>query len=289
MTARTTDVPIDGGDLRVAVWGPDDPAAPTALLVHGITASHISWQAVARALPDVRLIAPDLRGRGRSNELPPGEGMAAHAADLVRVLDHLDVARTVVAGHSMGAFVSLVLAHQHPGRVSRLVLVDGGLPLRVPEGITAEQVSALVLGPAAERLAMTFASPSAYLEYWREHPALAECWGPDVEAYLAYDLVPAGAELRPSTSLEVMRADIADLYEGPTAAEALAALAHPAHLITVPRGLMNDLPGLYAEEYLAELLPEHPRIEHTRLADGNHYSVLLDETLADEVARLIRG
>lgn len=289
MTARTIDIPVAGGNLRVVVWGPDDPDAPTALLVHGITASHISWQAMARALPDLRLIAPDLRGRGRSNELPPGEGMAGHAADLVRVLDHLGVEQTVVAGHSMGAFVSLVLAHRHPERVSRLVLVDGGLPLQVPEGITAEQVSAMILGPAAERLAMTFPSPAAYLDYWREHPALAECWGPDVEAYLAYDLVPAGEELRPSTSLEVMRADIADLYEGPTAAEALAALAHPTELITVPRGLLNDPPGLYAEPYLAETLPMHPVIAHTRLPDGNHYSVLLDDALAGEVAPLIRG
>ncbi|MDN5744984.1 MAG: alpha/beta fold hydrolase, partial [Nocardioidaceae bacterium] len=194
MTARTIDVPVADGDLRVAIWGPEDPAAPTALLVHGITGSFVSWQAVARAVPEMRLIAPDLRGRGGSNALPPGDGMVGYATDLVAVLDHLGVEKTVAVGHSMGAFVSAVLAHRHPERVSRLVLVDGGLPLQVPEGLSTDEVISLILGPAAERLAMRFASPAAYLDFWRAHPALAECWGPDVEDYLHYDLEPAGEE-----------------------------------------------------------------------------------------------
>ena len=59
---RTHDVPVAGGTLRVGVWEADAPDAPTALLVHGITASHRSWQRLAALLPGVRLVAPDLRG-----------------------------------------------------------------------------------------------------------------------------------------------------------------------------------------------------------------------------------
>src|SRR5450759_788850 len=35
---RIHDVPVDGGALRVGEWGPDDPAVPTVIAVHGITA-----------------------------------------------------------------------------------------------------------------------------------------------------------------------------------------------------------------------------------------------------------
>ena len=45
------------------------------------------------------------------------------------MLDHLQVDQAVVVGHSMGGFVAVVLAHHHPERVRRLVLIDGGLPL----------------------------------------------------------------------------------------------------------------------------------------------------------------
>ncbi|MFZ5850408.1 MAG: alpha/beta fold hydrolase, partial [Actinomycetota bacterium] len=78
MTAyRTLDVPVDGGTLRVGVWG---EAGPVVLAVHGITANHRTWDLVADRLPDVRLVAPDLRGRGRSATLPGPFGMARHAA-----------------------------------------------------------------------------------------------------------------------------------------------------------------------------------------------------------------
>ena len=37
---RTTEVQVRGGTLHTAIWGPEDPAAPTILAVHGVTASH---------------------------------------------------------------------------------------------------------------------------------------------------------------------------------------------------------------------------------------------------------
>ncbi|HUG50418.1 MAG TPA: alpha/beta fold hydrolase, partial [Terrimesophilobacter sp.] len=113
---RLHTVPVTGGDLAVGVWGSQD--APVVLAVHGVTASHRCWPLVARDLPGLRIIAPDLRGRGRSNTLPGPFGMAQHADDLARVLDGFGVDRALVLGHSMGAFASVVLADRHPSRVS---------------------------------------------------------------------------------------------------------------------------------------------------------------------------
>lgn len=119
VTYRIHDVAVDGGALRVGEWSPEDPAAPTVIAVHGITASHMSWAMVAQALPEVRLIAPDLRGRGRSAELPGPFGMARHAADLEAVIEALDVPRALLIGHSMGGFVAVVTSHLYPDRFSQ--------------------------------------------------------------------------------------------------------------------------------------------------------------------------
>src|ERR1700761_8876745 len=98
------DVPVAGGSLRVAVWPGD---GPTVVVPHGITGNLLSWKMVADELAGrVRLVAPDLRGRAGSAGLPGPYGMAAHAADMVAIADHLGLERVALAGHSMGGFVA---------------------------------------------------------------------------------------------------------------------------------------------------------------------------------------
>jgi len=59
MQLRLLNVAVDGGDLRVLQWG---TGKRVAVAVHGITASGMSWQAVARHMPpDWSLAAPDLQ------------------------------------------------------------------------------------------------------------------------------------------------------------------------------------------------------------------------------------
>jgi lipase len=295
MTARayrTLDVPVAGGDLRVGVWEPsgvgDPDAAPAVLLIHGVTASHLSWPLVAKRLPFARVIAPDLRGRGRSNGLEGRAGLDTHAADLVAVLDALGVQRATVVGHSMGAFVALVLGDLYPDRVSRIVLVDGGLPLDLPDGLSPEGTIKLVLGPTAERLAMRFASVDAYLDFWRAHPAFRRDWSPALEAYLAYDLVGQEPDLRPATSYATLEEDSIDQNSGTAIADALARLRHPTVLLTAERGLLDQVPPLYGEDRLPGLLAAYPGLEHVPVPDVNHYTIALSDRGADAVAAVVR-
>lgn len=254
--------------------------------MHGITASHRSWPLVVDRLAGVRLVAPDLRGRGRSRATGLA-GMAAHAADLARVLDHLEVDRAVVAGHSMGAFVAIAFADRHPDLVERLVLIDGGLPLDVPEGLDTDEIIAHILGPAAERLAMRFDSPAEYLDYWRAHPAFAGAWSPTLEDYFTYDLVGEAPQLRPATSYEVMAEDTVDLNSGDTLKHALERLRHPAVLLTAPRGLLDQVPGLYPPSWLDTVLPAVPGLRCREVPDVNHYTIVLSPEGADVVAHAI--
>ena len=107
----------------------------------------------------------------------------------------------------------VVLADRHPDRVTSLVLLDGGMPLLPPPGVEADQLSQAILGPAAQRLDLTFADHAAYRDFWRDHPALAE-WTELTTAYVDYDLVPGPDGLRPATKVEALQEDIRELVDG---------------------------------------------------------------------------
>lgn len=277
-------VPVRGGELAVGVWGEPD-AAQTVLVVHGVTASHQSWPLVAQNLPGVRVVAPDLRGRGRSNTLPGPYGMPQHADDLAAVLDAFDLDRVVVVGHSMGAFASVVLAHRHPERVAELVLVDGGLPLTVPPDVTPAEFTRTVLGPAQDRLSMTFESVESYLDFWRQHPAFANDWSETIKNYIAYDLDGNAPELRPSTSYRAVEEDSAEQLGGENSlASAIEALAHPTTFLRAPRGLLDADP-LYTPEYVAKWSEKLTTLSTREVDDVNHYTIVL----GDAGAKLVAG
>lgn len=281
---RMVRVPVAGGDLHVGVWDAPDPHAPTIVAIHGVTSSHLAWELLAEALPGVRVIAPDLRGRGRSNGLVGPAGMASHSDDLAAVFAALELGRALVVAHSMGAFVAVSFAARHPELVSRLLLVDGGLPLDAPVGLSPDELVAAILGPTAARLNLRFDDVAAYLDFWRAHPAFVDAWTPELEHYLAYDLVPDGDRLRPATAYATTVEDTIDQNLAPAIADALAALTRPTTLITVPLGLQNEPPGLYAEAYLAGILAANPDITHERWPGLNHYTVVLSRAGAERLA-----
>ena len=282
---RRSTVPVRGGELTVGSWGRED--GPAVLAVHGVTASHLTWPLVASFLPDAHLIAPDLRGRGRSNELPGPWGMPQHADDLAAVLDADGVDSAVVVGHSMGAFAALVLANRYPDKVKALVLIDGGLPLPTPPGLSDDELTRAILGPAAQRLSMTFESYESYREFWRHHPAFATDWNQLIEDYLDYDLVGSAPNLRPSSSYEAVAADSIELRGGASLLKALGELAHPTTLITAPRGLMNEVPPLYPAEAVAPWKAKLPGLNTLSADDVNHYTIVMTDDGARAVAATI--
>ncbi|MBV8348395.1 MAG: alpha/beta hydrolase, partial [Mycolicibacterium sp.] len=224
MQLRLLDIPVDGGNLRVLQWG---TGRRVAVGVHGITASAMSWQAVARQMPpDWTLAAPDLRGRGHSAHLPGPYGLERHAADVTAVLRYFG-GRPVLAGQSMGGFVALLAYDAHPNLVRRLVLVDGGLPLLFPDGIDPEAAIETSLAPALARLQQTFSDVEAYPDFWRPHPALADDWSGDLQAYFRYDLTGEPGGLRSRVVQDAVRTDNRDQVVGKPFADALGRLTKP--------------------------------------------------------------
>jgi pimeloyl-ACP methyl ester carboxylesterase len=286
MQLRLLNVPVDGGDLRVLLWG---NGKRVAVAVHGITASAMCWQAVARHMPpDWTLAAPDLRGRGHSRELPGPFGLDRHARDVTAVLRHFG-GRPVLAGHSMGAFVALLARDAHPELVRRLVLVDGGLPLPVPDVADTDALLDATLGPAMARLGQTFAGTEAYLDFWRAHPALAGHWTPDVEAYIRYDLIGEPGQLRSRAVEEAIRADGREVLAEKPFADALSRLTKPTPLLTAPAGLFGQPPALLPAELIAAWQERVPALRPQTVPDTNHYTIMFEREAAAVVSQAIRA
>lgn len=279
------DVPVAGGDLRVGRWSHHD-TGPLVLAVHGVTSNHLAWSAVA-ARSRHTVVAPDLRGRGRSAAISGAAGMVAHADDLAAVVDHLGAERVVVVGHSMGGFVATTFHARHPDRVAGMVLVDGGLPLPPPgEGVTADEAIAATIGPAAERLTMTFADVEAYLDFWRQHPALGPYWTPEVAAYFDYDLLGDPPDCRSSVSLQAVREDSLDLGDlGPVGARA-AGLPSGTVFLRAERDLLDRPGGLYPADLVARHVETYPQVVVRAVPDVNHYTLVMGPG-ADIVARAV--
>ncbi|MFF2496184.1 alpha/beta fold hydrolase [Agromyces sp. NPDC058064] len=279
--------PVAGGLLAGGQWHEDAPGLPV-LAVHGITASHRNWDLFAEAVPERRIVAPDLRGRGRSSVLPAPYGLEQHADDLAAFLDALGIERAYVVGHSMGAFVSVRLAERHPERVAGLALVDGGLPVPSPDGVAAAELPKLLLGPALERLSMTFADRAAYLDFWRRHPALGPYWNEAIEAYVDYDLDGREPELRSSANAEAVAVNAVELDGRGGYTAALEALPGPVDVFRAPRGLLDADP-LYPEALVAEWAARVPALVTHEVADVNHYTILMTEGGTGSVIPVIRA
>lgn len=290
-TIRDLHVPVDGGVLAVAEYG--DPDGPPVLAIHGITASSRTWPALARLLPEVRLIAPDLRGRGRSNAVHEDFGLGRQRDDMRAVLDVLGLEEVVVAGHSMGGFVALLLAAAEPQRVREVVLIDGGLPLAPPPGVDLDQLLALspeaLLGPAFARLTRVFPSREEYAVFWQGHPAFAGVWNDDIAAYADYDLEPVGTGFRPSAIPEAVAVNQQELFGPDWYVDALHRVHQPTTVLRAPLGLQAEPPGLYPPGALNAFTSEIPQLEVIEVPDVNHYTIVMTRPGVDLVADAVRA
>jgi lipase len=270
------EVPVAGGALNVAYAGPPpDEADAVVLAVHGVSASHMAWRTVARQLSGrtrACLVAPDLRGRGRSAALPHPYGLQSHLNDLTAALDHLGVERAVMVGHSMGAHVAARLAAEQPHRAGALVLVDGGLPRAAPvEASDAE----LDDGETPGRPETRCTSRDEYLASWRTHPAFEHAWDDDVAAYARYDMAEDGPNARCVVCQEALMADGFDfVFDGVTRG-ALTRVRAPISLLRAPRGPLDDHCPVIPRAYLDNFAADHPHVDVESVPDTNHYTLLL--------------
>lgn len=184
---------LAAGPIRVRRHGAS--TAKLAIGVPGLSANCFTFEALGQGLVEQgrALAALDLRGRGRSPAGRRGShGWENHARDVLAVADALGAPRFDFIGHSMGAFIGLVLANLAPERVRRLVLIDA---VGVPDPRAMPPIFA-----AVNRLGTVHPSPEAFLEKVRAAGVVP--WGPFWEAHYREDLVevPGGVQQRGNQS-----------------------------------------------------------------------------------------
>lgn len=101
---------------------------PPLVLVHGVAMRAEDWAPLYRTLARThRVYALDLLGYGRSDNPKDADYSVGMQADIVRrFMDALQLRQADVIGASMGGWVALKLAAEHPRRVRRLVLISSG-------------------------------------------------------------------------------------------------------------------------------------------------------------------
>ncbi|AEH82535.1 pimeloyl-ACP methyl ester carboxylesterase [Sinorhizobium meliloti] len=130
--------------LRLAYVEMGDPDGVPILLLHGFTDSARSWSLTAPYLATgFRVIAPDLRGHGHSDQ-PEGCSTIPEMANDVRFLiEALDLAPTHVVGHSLGGRLAQAIAERWPHLVRKIVLISTSAALRERRGWLWENIRML--------------------------------------------------------------------------------------------------------------------------------------------------
>jgi pimeloyl-ACP methyl ester carboxylesterase len=256
----------DGLEIQLAVW---EGSGKDIIAVHGITANCRCWDVLASAIsPAHRVIAMDLRGRGLSDKPDTGYSLEHHVRDILALLDHRGIERAVLMGHSLGAFIVLAFAAEHPDRVDRLVLVDGAGKL------SQEQFDKVFAGikPALDRLGKVFPSSDAYVDAMKQAPYM-QPWSPAIEAYCRYEIEETNegvrCGIRPEHIMEeaanIRKVDPASLY-GRVQCRTL--------ILRADKGLLQEDDILLPEPVVRRMIEEIPDALRFDVEGTNHYGIV---------------
>ena len=133
----------------------DEGQGKPILFVHGFPLDHQMWREQFPLASDFRVIAPDLRGFGKTTVTEGTVTMETHADDLAALLDDLAISEKIVlCGLSMGGYVAWPFHRKYGNRLRGLILCDTRAIADSPEAITnRRKLAATVLEHGTEPVA----------------------------------------------------------------------------------------------------------------------------------------
>lgn len=250
------------------------------LCVHGLSANCRSFDHLVPVLVAAghHVVTMDLRGRGHSEITPAGTyGWASHVRDLLEIADVYGAESFDLVGHSMGAFIGMTLAADHPERCARLVLIDG---LGVPES------SALVpIGKSVSRLGRTYSSVADAVAYVRDSGTI-QPWNEFWDNYIKWEL------LQGDDSSVSIRTDLAAVIEdsGDAAKHDLYSLwprlRCPVLLVRANASLTPEGGLIVAAQDASRFVAEVDDAEVVEL-ESDHYTILIDPGTISSIERFL--
>lgn len=256
----------DGVKINLAVW---EGLGGPILCFHGITANCHCWDVLAKVLaPEYRVLAMDLRGRGRSEKPANGYNLDTHLQDILCLMDYLGIDRTVVMGHSLGAFIGLAFAASYPHRIDRLILVDGGGDL------SKKQMDNVFKGikPSLDRLTKVFPSAEAYLAAMKQ-AAYIQPWSAEIEGYYRYEIESTEGGVRTNIHPSHIAEEAKNIRQVKSAAF-YAQVICPVLVLRAPLGLLSDDDILLPEDVIDRMIREIPDARRFDVDGMNHYGIV---------------
>jgi len=251
----------------------------TIIFMHGLTANaHVFDGLIAAGLsPAFKILSVDLRGRGKSDAPETGYTMKEHAADIIELMDALQLNKVILAGHSFGGFLALYIAKFFSARVDKLILMDAAANMH-PN--TKE-----MLAPALGRLGQTFSSFSTYIEKVKAAPYLS-FWDEQMLSYYKADIQTNtdGTVACIPQHVHMMEAVIKGSLGEPWR-EYLKAVNQETILINAP-GVYNLNAALLPEENAMETVELMKNCIYAKVP-GNHQTMLYGKG-AREIVSIIK-
>lgn len=154
---------------QISVGFTDSGQGNALVLLHGFTESRAIWEGfVAILAKNFRVVTIDLPGHGESGLSDDTPSMTAMAEAVKAVLDHLGISRCVMVGHSMGGYVSLAMARQHPDLLAGLGLFHSSAAADSEEGRKTRDKAIGVIRQDRQRFLFQFI-PSLFAEGNRDN------------------------------------------------------------------------------------------------------------------------
>ena len=181
------------------------------VLIHGAGDSAAVWEKQAAYFAkNHRVLAVDLPGHGARVREPGMDHHQKNAEEVCRMMDQQGVSKAVVAGHSMGGAVALMMALDHPQRVQGLVLVATGARMKMrPDFLEQARQTAEIHGaevPSATHIIPVEqmvhpAIPAEVVLWLRERigGASAQATYADFQANNSFDVMSRLGEIRTPT------------------------------------------------------------------------------------------
>lgn len=271
LTTRATDKRTVAG-LEVTEWA---GSGQVVFGLPGLGSSGSSWRPLAESLPEARVLSVDLRGRGAGMGMSGPAGLRGHAQDVARVMAELDLTDVIVVGHSMGAFLAPVVYQEAPGRVAKLVLVDGGVQPAFP----------FFMGPRVTRL-MFGKQLRPMTKPWPDAEAIARKGKMDKMLAGRPDLRPAVMQMiedqmvGSSIGFDAPRLidDAVDTFWGPDR-EALSDVTVPVELVLAEHAKNTNGKPFIADKAVTPWTAKMPNLSVRRLK-GNHITVVFESEVA---------
>src|SRR3954470_1286096 len=231
------------------------------LVLHGIYGAGRNWGTIARRLADARpewgAVLVDLRNHGLSRGFAGPHTIAASAADVDRLVEHLDLHAAAVLGHSFGGKVAFTYLQHHGEELLQAWMIDSTLAVREPGGTAWEMIEAV------KSLPPEFGSRAEAVE-----GLMARGYSQGVAQWMAINLQPEEGRYRWRVDFAAMEEMLRDFFR----TDLWSAVESPTPGVDVHVVKATDSDSLAPEATArAEPAPRaNPRV-HLHLLQGGHW------------------